>query len=116
MLDSHNMVISDFGEDVMQPLMGRNNLDHLGIQLDINSFKHNTTNYGDRLLSLCKSLNVHIVYGRVLVDSDKVASTCKNVSMFIVYVLVSTQSFLHIVELEVWKCINCYLVVITLVN
>ena len=80
--------------------MGRNNLVNLGILLDRNSLDKKTNNYGHRLISLWKSLNVHFANGRIGVDRDRGATTCKNANI-IDYILVSPQPFHNIMEFEV---------------
>ena len=49
---------------------------------------------------MCKSLNVHIVNGRIGVDRDRGATTCNNASI-VDYILISPQSFHGIMEFEV---------------
>ena len=77
-------------EDIMQQLVGRNNLEIVDIPLDRNSLDKKTNNYEHRLITLCKSLNVHIANGRIGVDRDRGTTTCKHVFD---YILVSPQSF-----------------------
>ena len=94
------MVLNDFDEDIMQKLVGRNNSDNIGIPLDRNSIDIKTNNYGHRLITLCKTINVHIVNDRIGVDRDRGATTRKNASI-VDYILVSPQSFHDIMEFEV---------------
>ena len=94
------MVLNDFDEDIIQKLVGRNNSDNIGIPLDRNSIDIKTNNYGHRLITLCKTINVHNVIDRIGVDRDRGATTCKNASI-VDYILVSPQSFHDIMEFEV---------------
>ena len=120
--DDQNKVLNDLDEDTIQQLVGRNNLDNVGIPLDRKSLDKKTNNldnvgipldrksldkktnnYGHRLISLCKSLNVHITNGRIGVDRDRGATTCMNASI-VDYILDSPQSFYDIMKFEVLEC------------
>ena len=57
-------------------------------------------NYGKRLLSLCKSLDIHFANGRLGKDSRVGSVTCKNTSV-VDYCLLSPELFTHVINFEV---------------
>ena len=83
--------------------------------LDISTLRYSEDkckidNYGKRLLSLCKSLDIHKANGRLGKDNKVGSVTCKNTS-FVDYCILSPELFSQVVNFEVLpfhtgKCIR----------
>jgi hypothetical protein len=84
--------ILDFPNEITCELFNKDptidyHINHVGHSMD-----KGTNKYGNRLLSLCKALNMYIMNGRVGEDKDIGKVTCKDASL-IDYVISSPQLF-----------------------
>ena len=81
-------------------ILNKNNLEMLGFPYKRFSEDKFCNNYGRRLIDLCKSLDVHIVNGRIGLDSYIGKATCKGVSL-VDYVICNPEVFPCISHFEI---------------
>ncbi|CAC5395008.1 unnamed protein product [Mytilus coruscus] len=77
-----------------------NNLDKFGININRASLDKSVDNYGNRLLQLCKSLELFIANGRLGKDSGIGALTCKEATV-VDYCILSPELFTHVCEFKI---------------
>ncbi|CAC5384686.1 unnamed protein product [Mytilus coruscus] len=77
-----------------------NNLDKFGININRASLDKSVDNYGNRLLQLCKSLELFIANGRLGKDSGIGALTCKETTV-VDYCILSPELFTHVCEFKI---------------
>ena len=78
-------------DDVSRQVLNKSLLNDLGITTARHSTdKSKIDNYGSRLLSLCKSFDIHIANGRLFKDKGVVTTTCKN-STVVDYCIMSPE-------------------------
>ncbi|VDI23201.1 Hypothetical predicted protein [Mytilus galloprovincialis] len=75
-------------------------LDALGICKKRSSLDKSVDNYGNRLLLLCKDLNLLIANGRLFKDKNIGALTCKE-STVVDYCIMSPELFTNILDFEI---------------
>ncbi|CAG2212946.1 unnamed protein product [Mytilus edulis] len=75
-------------------------LDALGICTKRSSLDKSVDNYGNRLLLLCKDLNLLIANGRLFKDKNIGALTCKE-STVVDYCIMSPELFTNILDFEI---------------
>ena len=88
-------------DDITKQMLNKSLLEDLGIStLRYSEDKCKIDNYGKRLLSLCKSLDIHIANGRLGKDNKIGSVTCKNTSV-VDYCILSPELFSHVVNFEI---------------
>ena len=88
-------------DDVTKQMLNKSLLEDIGIiTLRYSEDKCKVNNYGKRLLSLCKSLDIHFANGRLGKDNKVGSVTCKNTSV-VDYCLLSQELFTHVINFEV---------------
>ena len=92
--------VLEMSQDEMELIDGYVPLENINIPGNRVSFDNTVNNYGTRLLTLCKSLYMSIVNGRMGNDAQVGRPTCKNVSV-VDYVICTTNMFSPIVNFEV---------------
>ena len=83
----------NFDEEVTIKAVGQhrnNNISKLGFELYRNSSHKATHNYGQRLIQLCKNLDMYIANGRLGVDRYFGRPTCNNNSV-VDYLIISPE-------------------------
>ena len=92
--------VLEMGQDEIELIDGYVPLENINILENRVSFDNTVNNYGTRLLTLCKSLYMFIVNGRIGKDAQVGRPACKNVSV-VDYVICTTYMFSTIVNFEV---------------
>ena len=88
-------------DDVSRQVLNKSLLEDLGITTARHSTdKSKIDNYGSRLLSLCKSFDIHIANGRLFKDKGVGAATCKN-STVVDYCIMSPELFSYVSNFEI---------------
>ena len=88
-------------DDVTRQVLNKSLLEDLGITTVRHSFdKSKIDNYSSRLLSLCKSFDIHIANGRLFKDKGIGAATCKN-STVVDYCIMSPEMFSYVSHFEI---------------
>lgn len=88
-------------DDITRQSLHKSLLEDLGITTSRHSLdKSKINNYGTRLLSLCKSLDIHIANGRLHKDKNIGALTCKNTSI-VDYCIMSPELFSYVSDFEI---------------
>ena len=88
-------------DDVTKQVLHKSLLEDLGITTTrYNSDKSKIDNYGSRLLSLCKSFDIHIANGRLFKDRGIGAATCKNTTV-VDYCIMSPELFSYVSNFEI---------------
>ena len=92
--------VLEMGQDEVELIDEYVSLDTMNIPENRVSFDNIVNNYGTRLLTLCKSLYMFIVNGRMGNDAQVGKPTCKNVSI-VDYFICTPRLFSTIVHFEV---------------
>ena len=88
-------------DDVTRQVLNKSLLEDLGITTARHSTnKSKMDNYGSRLLSLCKSFDIHIANGRLFKDKGIGAATCKT-STVVDYCIMSPELFSYVSNFEI---------------
>ena len=88
-------------DDVTRQVLNKSLLEDLGITTArYSSDKSKIDNYGFRLLSLCKSFDIHIANGRLFKDKGIGAATCKN-STVVDYCILSPELFSYVSDFKI---------------
>ena len=88
-------------DDVTKQVLHKSLLEDLDITTTrYNSDKSKIDNYGSRLLSMCKSFDIHIANGRLFKDRGIGAATCKNTTV-VDYCIMSPELFSYVSNFEI---------------
>ena len=88
-------------DDVTKQVLHKRLLEDLGITTTrYNSDKSKIDNYGSRLLSMCKSFDIHIANGRLFRDKGIGSATCKNTTV-VDYCIMSPELFSYVSNFEI---------------
>ena len=88
-------------DDVTRQILNKSLLEDLGITTTRHSSdRSKIDNYGTRLLSLCKTFDVHIANGRLFKDKGIGATTCKNATV-VDYCIMSPELFSYVSNFEI---------------
>ena len=99
-IGSFSSEATKMGQDKIELIDEYVSLDNMNIPENRVSFDNIVNNYGTRLLTLCKSLYMFIVNGRMGNDAQVGRPTCRNVSV-VDYFICTPRLFSTIVNFEV---------------